>query len=101
MSYQIVMRAHTKLKLFIEDFSSSYGFNDNIGKAIIARAHWGLVDADNRWTRAEYVRNMKRKMAIYYKNGIKFISIYPDNLKNLDWIFRRKFKKATGFELPS
>jgi len=63
--------------------------------------YWGLVNADDSWTRAQYVRNMKRKMAIYYQNKIKFISIYPANLENLDWIFRRKFKKVTGFELPS
>jgi len=50
---------------------------------------------------AQYVKNMKRKMAIYHQNNIKFISIYPDNLKNLDWIFRRKIKKVTGFELPN
>jgi len=63
--------------------------------------YWGLVDADDDWTRAQYVKNMKRKMAKYYENNIKFISIYPRNMKNLDWIFRRKFKKVTGFELPS
>jgi len=63
--------------------------------------YWGLVDADDSLTRVQYVKNMKRKMAIYHQNNIKFISIYPDNLKNLDWIFRRKFKKVTGFELPS
>jgi len=63
--------------------------------------YWGLVNADDSRTRAQYVRTMKRKMAIYYRNKIKFISIYPDNLKDLDWIFRRKFRKVTGFELPS
>jgi hypothetical protein len=63
--------------------------------------YWGLVNADDNWTRANYVRNMKRKMAIYYRNNIKFISIYPRNLDNLDWIFRTKFKKVTGFELPT
>lgn len=63
--------------------------------------YWGLVDADDDWTRERYVRHMKRKMAIYYKNNIKFVSIYPRNLNNLDWIFRRKFKKVTGFELPN
>jgi hypothetical protein len=41
---------------------------------------------------------MKKKMAQYYSNDIKFISIYPDNLSNLDWIFRTKLKKVTGFE---
>jgi hypothetical protein len=63
--------------------------------------YWGLVNADDGWTRAKYVRSMKRKMAIYYRNNIMFISIYPDNLKNLDWIFRAKFRKVTGYELPN
>jgi len=61
--------------------------------------YWGLVNADDSWTRARYVRNMRRKMAIYHRNNIKFISMYPANLENLDWIFRRKFQKVTGFEL--
>lgn len=63
--------------------------------------YWGLVNADDRWTRENYVRNMKRKMAIYYRNHIKFVSIYPRNLENLDWIFRKKFRNVTGFELPN
>jgi hypothetical protein len=62
--------------------------------------YWGLVNADDYWTRENYVRNMKRKMAIYHKNNIKFISVYPRNIRNLDWIFRTKFKNVTGFELP-
>ncbi len=61
--------------------------------------YWGLVDADDEWTRKRYVRNMKRKMAIYYQNDIKFVSIYPRNLENLDWIFRTKFRKVTGIQL--
>jgi hypothetical protein len=61
--------------------------------------YWGLVNADDRWTREKYEKNMRRKMAIYHRNNIKFISIYPDNLENLDWVFRRKFKEITGFEL--
>lgn len=63
--------------------------------------YWGLVDADDGWTKERYVRNMKRKMAIYYQHNIKFISLYPYDMVNLDWVFRRKFKKVTGFELPS
>jgi hypothetical protein len=63
--------------------------------------YWGLVNAGDSGTRAKYVRNMKRKMAIYYRNNVKFISIYPDNLENLDWIFRRKFRKVTGYDLPN
>jgi hypothetical protein len=63
--------------------------------------YWGLVDADDQWTRQRYVKNMKRKMAIYHRHNIRFISIYPSNLDNLDWIFRTKFKKVMGFELPA
>lgn len=63
--------------------------------------YWGLVDAEDSWTRTRYEQNMRRKMAIYYRNNIRFISIYPSNLQNLDWIFRTKFKKVTGLELPN
>jgi hypothetical protein len=63
--------------------------------------YWGLVDAEDSWTRTRYEQNMRRKMAIYYRNNIKFISIYSSNLENLDWIFRTKFKKVTGLELPN
>ena len=63
--------------------------------------YWGLVNADDEWTRERYVKNMKRKMGIYHGKGIKFISIYPNNLKDLDLVFRRKFKQVTGFELPN
>jgi len=63
--------------------------------------YWGLVNADDNYTRTRYVRNMKRKMAIYHQNNIKFISIYPRNLQNLDWIFRKKFEKTTGYQLPN
>jgi hypothetical protein len=62
--------------------------------------YWGLVNADDNWTRTCYVRNMKRKMAMYHENNIKFISIYPRNLQSLDWIFRKKFEAVTGFQLP-
>lgn len=58
--------------------------------------YWGLIDVDNRKKQAKYQREMRWKMAQYHKNKIKFISIYPSNLKNLDWIFKTKFKKSTG-----
>lgn len=61
--------------------------------------YWGLVDADDEKLRQKYVREMRWKMAQYYSMDIKFISIYPDNMKNLDRIFRSKFKKVTGKDL--
>lgn len=63
--------------------------------------YWGLVDSEDYKTRKRYEKKMRWKMAQYYKNKIKFISIYPSNMENLDWIFRKKFKKVMGFELPA
>ena len=63
--------------------------------------YWGLVNADDYRTRTNYVRTMKYKMAKYHQNKIRFVSIYPDNLDNLDWIFRAKFRKVTGIDLPN
>lgn len=63
--------------------------------------YWGLVDAPDKKVKNRYVREMKWKMKQYYENDVKFVSIYPSNLRNLDWIFRKKFEKATGYQLPS
>jgi DNA helicase-4 len=62
--------------------------------------YWGMLNVENNYDRRKYGRVMKYKMARYHQLGVKFISLYPDNLKNLDWIFRKKFKKLTGAELP-
>jgi DNA helicase IV len=61
--------------------------------------YWGMVDVKNDRKRAQYIRAMKYKMARYRGLGIKFISIYPGNMKNLDQIFRTKFKKVTGSDI--
>ena len=63
--------------------------------------YWGLVDADDKRVNEKYVRTMKWKMKQYHENGIKFVSIYPSNLSNLDWIFRKKFEKVTGYTIPN
>lgn len=62
--------------------------------------YWGMVDHQDPQTRMRYVKNMNWKMAQYHRNGIKFISIYPKNMENLDWVFRTKFRETMGFELP-
>jgi DNA helicase-4 len=61
--------------------------------------YWGMVNTENGRKRNGYVRNMKWKMAQYYENNIKFISLYPDNLCNLDWIFRAKLREVIGRDL--
>ncbi len=61
--------------------------------------YWGLVDSLDPRTKDNYIRTMRWKMAQY--RNIRFISIYPSNLTNLDYNFRRKFSEATGFNLPT
>jgi hypothetical protein len=57
---------------------------------------WGLVDAEDPKLRANYERTMRWKMAQYHRNGIKFISLYPSDLSNLDGAFRYKLQKVSG-----
>ena len=62
--------------------------------------YWGLVNADDYFRRTKYVKSMRWKMAQYHSKKIKFISLYPWNLSNLDWVFRKKFAKITGKSIP-
>jgi hypothetical protein len=62
--------------------------------------YWGLVNADKKKVKDNYVRTMKWKMKQYHKARIKFVSIYPKNLNNLDWVFRKKFSKVMEYRLP-
>ncbi len=48
-----------------------------------------MVDLENGPKRDEYIRSMRWKMAQYHECGVRFISLYPWNLSNLDWIFRK------------
>lgn len=59
-----------------------------------------MLGAEDLRVRTRYERNMKWKMAQYHQSNIKFISIYPNNLGNLDWIFRAKFREVAGYDLP-
>jgi hypothetical protein len=62
--------------------------------------YWGLLDAKDNDDRKKYERSMKYKMARYHELGVKFISLYPRDLSNLDTTFREKFTQATGKVLP-
>ncbi len=55
--------------------------------------YWGMVNAEERHTRKEYVKGMEWKMARYRESGLKVISVYPKDLDNLDSIFRTELKK--------
>jgi hypothetical protein len=61
--------------------------------------YWGMTDTKDAVKREEYLASMKWKMDKYHQNGIKFISIYRENLSNLDWIFKAKLREETGIEL--
>jgi hypothetical protein len=58
--------------------------------------YWGLLGASK-----EYARIMRWKMAQYHRYKIRFISLYHDNLHELDWVFRAKFRKVVGIDLPA
>ncbi|MDG7011925.1 MAG: zinc ribbon domain-containing protein [Nitrososphaerota archaeon] len=57
---------------------------------------WGLVNVPDDSARSKYERSMKWKMAQYHRNGIRFVSLYPSDLNNLDAAFRAKLEKAAG-----
>jgi hypothetical protein len=61
--------------------------------------YWGMADVEESTKREEYVRSMKWKMAKYHQNGIKFVSLYRENLNNIDWIFKAKLRDETGIDL--
>jgi hypothetical protein len=63
--------------------------------------YWGMLGVEDSRVRSRYERSMKWKMAQYHQNGIKFISIYPNNMSNLDWVFRAKFREVAGYDLPA
>ena len=57
--------------------------------------YWGMADAG-----PEYALQMRRRMAVYNRNNIKFISIFPEDLGKLGLVFRARFREVAGFELP-
>ena len=62
---------------------------------------WGLVNLPNNSARSRYERSMRWKIAQYHKNGIRFVSLYPSELGNLDAAFRFKLEQAIGRTLVS
>jgi hypothetical protein len=62
--------------------------------------YWGLVDVPDEDMREDYIRKMKWKMAQYHNQGIKFVSVYPSNMNNFDYVFPKKFEEVTGINFP-
>ncbi|MEW6603561.1 MAG: hypothetical protein AB1351_02595 [Thermoproteota archaeon] len=55
--------------------------------------YWGMVNAEERRKRKEYVKSMEWKKARYRESGLKVISVYPEDLGDLDSIFKAELKK--------
>ena len=61
-----------------------------------------VVRSNSERTIADYFhRNNIRYVYEQDAMNIKFISIYPNNMGNLDWVFRAKFREVAGYDLPT
>ena len=47
-----------------------------------------------QWNKPEHKKRYKQKMAVYHKNKIPCIYLWPDNLGTLDWMFRRRLRET-------
>lgn len=56
--------------------------------------YWGMVDTEDKKDRSEYVKGMEWKLARYRENGIRFVSLYPNEIEKLDSVFAKKLKEA-------
>ena len=57
--------------------------------------YWGMANSG-----PEYAEQMRRRMAVYNRHRIRFISLFPEDLSKLGLIFRARFREVAGFELP-
>jgi len=46
------------------------------------------------WNKPEGQKRYKQKMAIYHKNKIPCVYIWPDNLGTLDWMLKRRMREV-------
>lgn len=58
--------------------------------------YWGMADTQDGKERKEYAKGMEWKMARYRENGIRFVSIYPNEIEKLDSVFAKKLKEVDG-----
>lgn len=54
--------------------------------------YWGMVNAVDHRKRQQYIEGMHWKIARYHENGLKFISIFPEDLRDLDTIFKHQLE---------
>jgi hypothetical protein len=58
--------------------------------------YWGLASLPDGSARSRYERSMRWKIAQYRRNGIWFVSLYPNELGSLDSAFKPKLEQAVG-----
>jgi len=79
---QVLKRILAKPDFYLSDFGVYVEF-------------WGMAHAGPK-----YARQMRRRMAVYNRHDIKFISLFPEDLSRLGLVFRARFREVAGFELP-
>jgi hypothetical protein len=57
--------------------------------------YWGLTGLPEGSARSRYEKGMRGKMEQYRRNGIRFVSLYPNELNGLDVAFRAKLEQAS------
>jgi len=50
--------------------------------------YWGMVNTKEYQKREQYIKSMNWKLARYQENELKLISVYPEDLGDLDSIFQ-------------
>ena len=54
--------------------------------------YWGMIDVEETYQRKRYRNEMNWKKKQYYDNGIRFVSIFPWHLNDLDSAFKAQYK---------
>ncbi|HKU48363.1 MAG TPA: hypothetical protein VJP79_00310 [Nitrososphaera sp.] len=57
--------------------------------------YWGMVNSNEKHERQEYIKSMEWKIRRYHENGKRFISIYPEDLGNLDVSLKEKLHRTS------
>jgi hypothetical protein len=52
------------------------------------------VEFLGQWNDPEHQRRYRQKMAVYYKNKIPCVYLWPDNLGTLDWMLKRRIRQV-------
>jgi len=96
IKYSYESQAKTDLSAFRDNISKPDFFLPDYNVYV---EFWGLIDVSNPVLRNKYKEDMRWKKGHYYKNHLKFISLYPWHLNDIDGAFRAQFKLTMGKDL--